>query len=231
MKRLSVLAILFIALTGLLVSMGCKKDKDDEPVVLKDADGNVYTSVVIGTQEWMKENLRTTRYRNGDPITHAPMVNDWKTVTEGKYCAYDNDGGTVVPYGYLYSWIAVSDPRHLCPAGWHVASRADWDTLIGFLGGAYAAGGKLKQTGTTSWNSVSSGTTNESGFTALPGGVRNYTSADFFGLSDEGHWWTSTENPNNSTMADRDYLRAISDIIQYNPASKNFGFSVRCVKD
>jgi len=231
MKIFALTTLLMPFLALLLMVVGCKKEKEDDKDVLKDFDGNVYTSVVIGTQEWMKENLRTTRYRNGDPITHASLEADWKNITEGKYCTYDNDAANVDPFGHLYSWAAVTDPRHLCPAGWHVSTIEDWDTLISFLGGKYDAGNAIMQTGTAYWNSPNTSATNQAGFTAVPGGGRNYNSAVFFGKGLQAYWWTISEHPSNPTQAINYYIMADNSILQTTHAAKNFGYSVRCVKD
>jgi uncharacterized protein (TIGR02145 family) len=231
MKNLTLTTLLISCLAGLLVFFACKKDKDDDKDVLKDADGNVYTSVVIGTQEWMKENLRTTRYRNGDPITHAVLDSDWKSITEGKYSIYDNDPANVDPFGHLYSWAAVADPRHLCPAGWHVSTRGDWDTLISFLGGQYDAGIAIMQTGTVYWDGPNNPATNQTGFTAVPGGNRNPNTGEFYGKGGEATWWTSEEHPSNPTQARRYFIWATNSNLQTMISPKNFGLSVRCVKD
>lgn len=139
-----------------------------------DVDDNAYKTVTIGSQVWMAEDLRTTKYRNGDAIgTTSPATLDISSESAPKYqWAYAGDESNVATYGRLYSWYAVTDSRNVCPAGWHVPSDAEWTTLTDFLGGEVAAQGKLKEAGTIHWNSPNTGATNESGFTALPGGNR-----------------------------------------------------------
>ena len=116
-----------------------------------DIDGNVYQTVTIGTQEWMAENLKVTHYRNGDPIQLVTDDSSWSNLSTGAYCDYDNDGDNVAVYGRLYNWFAVNDSRAIAPAGWHVATAADWQTLIDILGGDAVAGGKMKEAGTAHW--------------------------------------------------------------------------------
>ncbi|MFN5208535.1 MAG: FISUMP domain-containing protein, partial [Bacteroidota bacterium] len=160
---------------------------------MTDQDGNVYNTIVIGTQEWMAENLKASHYRNGDAI---PVVADsatWVNTLNGATCFYDNDSAANnCPYGKLYNWYAASDVRNLCPAGWHVPTDAEWTTLTTFLGGENVAGGKMKSTGTQYWLSPNAAADNSSGFSGLPGGSRN----DLGSYSLNGHFgflWSSTE--------------------------------------
>jgi len=140
---------------------------------MTDIDGNVYETVTIGTQVWMAENLKVTHYRNGNTILHIIDWFSWFTLT-GAYCEYDNDVNNVAVYGRLYNWYAVNDSRYIAPVGWHVPSDAEWLTLVDYLGGDTVADGKMKEIGTTHWVSPNTGATNESGFSALPGGYRDY---------------------------------------------------------
>jgi uncharacterized protein (TIGR02145 family) len=199
---------------------------------VSDIDGNTYSTIVIGTQTWMTENLKTTRYRNSDLIgTTTPATLDISAETTPKYqWAYDGNESNVAAYGRLYTWYAVTDSRNVCPAGWHVPSDAEWNTLIAYLGDQYDAGDKLKETGTVHWNSPNAGATNESGFTALPGGERN--NGDTFNyIGKYGTWWSATEYSTMSVLHRR---------INWNPpyveggnynSYKINGFSVRCVSD
>ncbi len=137
---------------------------------LLDIEGNEYKTIQIGNQTWMAENLRTTKYNDGSSI---PVVNDnisWLNLTTAAYCWYDNDISRKDIYGALYNWHTVTS-GNLCPAGWHVPKNEEWTVLTAYLGGESVAGGKLKETGTAHWN-PNSDATNESGFTALPGGMR-----------------------------------------------------------
>jgi uncharacterized protein (TIGR02145 family) len=135
-------------------------------------NGYTYSSVVLGNgQEWMSENLRTTNYRNGDPIPTGLDNATWSTTTSGAYAIYNNDNANDAIYGKLYNWYAVADPRHVCPTGWHEPTDGEWTTLTDYLGGAAVAGGKMKTTGLQYWISPNTDATNESGFSGLPGGL------------------------------------------------------------
>lgn len=132
-----------------------------------DADNNVYNTVNIGTQTWMVENLKTTKFRNGEDIPYYS-----KTSSRG-YCWYNDDAGYKNTYGAIYNYYTTADSRSICPPGWHIPSDDEWTTLINYLGGESVAGGKLKEAGTTHWTSPNTGATNLTGFTALPGGTRD----------------------------------------------------------
>jgi uncharacterized protein (TIGR02145 family) len=164
-------------------------------VSCSDGDGNNYPVVEIGTQIWMAENLKTTRYRNGNLIgTTTPATLSISGETTPKYqWPYNGDEGNASIYGRLYTWLSLADARNLCPTGWHVPTDAEWTTLSNFLGGNSITGGKLKETGTTHWMSPNTGASNESGFTALPGGFRS--TASFINVTQIGHWWSSTFYP------------------------------------
>ncbi|MFC1734016.1 fibrobacter succinogenes major paralogous domain-containing protein, partial [candidate division KSB1 bacterium] len=194
-----------------------------------DIDGNVYQTVTIGTQIWMAENLKTTKYRDGTSIISAPNISTWSTITIGAYSNYDNDPSNSSTYGRLYNSYAVTDTHNICPSGWHVPSDAEWTTLVTYLGGNSVAGGKLKETGTAHWTSPNTGATNESGFTALPGGYRRFSGA-YFDLSHLGFWWTSTSN---STIEETRYRRMNWDGSEIDGGQMEWknGCSVRCLKD
>ena len=201
-----------------------------------DIDGNVYQTIVIGNQEWMMENLKVTHYRNGDQIPHLTDDGDWASTFSGAYCVYDNDPSYANTYGNLYNWFAVDDSRGLAPEGWHVPTHDDWhadndwNELVDYLGGSVVAGGKMKETGTTHWNSPNTGATNESGFTALPGGYKSSACGGYFG--DIGVWanfWSSSDLDSNDAWTIRLYF---DDSQFYNfDRYKKYGFSIRCVKD
>lgn len=149
-----------------------------------DIDGNVYSSVTIGTQTWLVENLKTTRYRNGDPIGNVTDGDLWRNLISDAYCDYNNDSSNAETYGRLYNWFAVDDDRGIAPAGWHVATNEEWITLSTYLaGGDYLKGSResgdqLKESGTLHWANGNTGN-NKSGFTALPGGERVYTNSKY----------------------------------------------------
>jgi uncharacterized protein (TIGR02145 family) len=193
-----------------------------------DIDGNVYNTVTIGTQVWMKENLKTINYNDGITIPNITGNADWIGLTSGAYCWYNNDAETYkATYGALYNWHAVSTVK-LCPIGWHVPSFEEWLDLATYLGGESVAGGKLKETGTTHWLSPNTGATNETGFTALPGSLRHHEGG-FSYVSQGGVWWSSSEsNTFNAWGRGMNYNNSNLDIWS---VEKFYGFSVRCVKD
>lgn len=197
---------------------------------VSDIDGNVYRTVRIGSQEWMADNLKTTRYRNGDAIANVTDNNSWFNLTSGAYCHYNNDENYVATYGRLYNWYAVNDGRNLAPAGWHVSTDADWAALMTALGGGDVAGGKLKEAGTSHWNSPNAGATNESGFTGLPGGYRN-PDGPCAHIGNIGFWWSATLDNVNADRAWRFTLRYFDSLVERNSYYFMGGMSVRCVKD
>ncbi len=136
-----------------------------------DIDGNIYETVQIGSQIWMKENLRTTKYANGDVIPNVTDGNQWSNLTTGAWSCYSNNNQIQNLFGNLYNWFAVADQRNICPTGWHVPSDVEWITLTDYLGGESVAGGKMKSTAIY-WQSPNQDATNESGFSGLPGGFR-----------------------------------------------------------
>jgi len=213
-----------VAILLIFLIHSCKKNDDK---IIKDGDGNVYTSVTIGTQIWMKENLKTTKYNDG---TSIPIVTDntsWSNLTSPGYCWYENDEATYKNmYGGLYNWYTINTGK-LCPKSWHIPSNAEWITLTTYLGGESVAGGKLKETGTVHWSSPNAGATNETGFTALPGGSRY--GIGLFGSIAIGWWWSATEdNTTDALCWAMDYSNSLcAESIIY----KKCGYSVRCIKD
>jgi len=214
-----------------------------ETGTMTDIDGNIYQTVKIGDQWWMTENLRVTQYRgskeyagytaidkesrNGAAIPNVTDGPTWESLTTGAYCDYDNDANNAATYGHLYNWYAIADPG-FAPAGWHVPSDAEWQTLIDYLGGEEIAGGKMKEIGTAHWLSPNYGATDESGFSGLPGGCRD-SSGNFNNMGYFAHYWSSTES--SSFMAWYRYLNyGNAEGYRYD-RGKTFGFSVRCVKD
>jgi uncharacterized protein (TIGR02145 family) len=196
-----------------------------------DIDGNVYKTVTIGSQVWMAEDLKTTRYRNGDLIgTTSPATLDIGSEDSPKYqWAYAGDESKVATYGRLYTWFAVTDGRNIAPAGWHVPTDAEWMTLTEHLGGKKVAQGKLKEAGTTHWDSPNTEATNGSGFTAIPGGNR-WPDGRFLGIGDFTHWWTATEH--DAKFAWRRILVKGAPADNFRGyASKKIGWLVRCVRD
>jgi uncharacterized protein (TIGR02145 family) len=191
-----------------------------------DADGNAYLSVNIENQSWMAENLRVTHYSNGDPISNVTDNATWSTLSIGAYCWYNNDETNFKkPYGAFYNWFAVNDTRGLCPTGWHVPSNTEYNTLINYLGGTSAAGGKMKDVNL--WASPNTGASNSSGFSALPGGYRN-SYGEFYNNTIEGWWWTSFVN--NQSTSGRLVLFSNTAATSFGAAQKKYGASIRCIK-
>lgn len=191
-----------------------------------DIDDNVYQTVTIGDQVWTAENLKVTRYRNGDAIPNVTSNGAWEALTTGAYCNYNNDVNNVAVYGRLYNWHAVMDSRNIAPEGWHVASNADWHTLVDYLGGQYVAGGKLKATGTTLWTAPNAGATNETGFKALPGGCR-YINGTWWGRGTYAWFMAAT----STTAWYRSMYYNDDNASQGHEYDNQSGFSIRCVKD
>lgn len=187
-------------------------------------------NVVIGTQKWTLQNLDLPTYRNGDIIPQVTDSAQWAGLTTGAWCYYKNDPANEAVYGKLYNWYAVNDSRGLAPLGWHIPSKEEFITLTTFLGGDLVAGGQMKETGITNWLSPNTGATNESGFTALPSGLRG-SDAQFVSNGSNGYWWSNKQ-------ADADPNAAVEVGIRFNLAAcymywlnKGCGISVRCVKD
>jgi len=197
-----------------------------------DIDGNTYKTIVIGTQTWMAENLRVLRYRNGDSIAKVTDDTKWYNLTTGAYCNYLNSTVKSDIYGKLYNWRVVSDSRKISPTGWHVPNDAEWETLFKYLGGYQVIGYKMRETGINHWAYINDGSTNESGFTGLPGGMRYYDGG-YIDVGQSGFWWSSTDCPDYYDLdAYYQYMSgAGDDNIGYGTGSKNNGMSIRCIKD
>ena len=221
----------------LLLAISCKKegalttDKSSAPALTTDINeaAQKYTSIRIHGQQWMTRNLAVKHYRNGDKIPEI-KGRHWDTLTTGAWCWYNNDSATGAVYGRLYNWYAVHDPRGLAPAGWHVPSDAEWDTLSIHLGGDAVAGGKLKETGTTHWVAPNTDATNSTGFTGLPGGSRDhYGDGTFQLIGTAGLWWSSTEDDTGGAW--NRVLGYYTGYIFRQDNPKQVGYSVRCLRD
>ena len=190
-----------------------------------DVDGNAYTSVVIGTQEWLAQNLKTTKYCNGDPLVTDLISISWQSSSVGSWAYYNDDPSMDETFGKLYNFYAVVDTRGVCPCGWHVPTTIEWNTLFDFLGGPSVSGGTLKST--ANWNAPNTGATNASGFSGQGGGYRlsngNYSQQNVY-----GYFWTK-----NVFGSDGVYRRLSFDSagVQSLYYSKRGGLSVRCLKD
>ncbi len=199
-------------------------------------------SVTIGNQVWMTQNLSVDHYTNGDPIPYVSDPTQWSNLTTGAWCWYFNySANNAQPYGRLYNWFAVNDPRGLAPTGWHVPSDAEWNKLVRFLDASidttcsgcpqsYTAGGMLKETGTTHWFTPNVGATNSTGFTARAGGYR-YVGGNFSDGGYYGYWWSSTESASSNTTAFFRQIFYSNTNINRNSYPKTYAYSVRCVKD
>lgn len=222
-KHLRLFLSLFITVS-LLSFQACKED-DVKPESFKDIDGNVYTSVKIGTQTWMVQNLKVTKYRNGDPIpTLDRDALTWGDLTTGAYSNfYDNSSSS----GRLYNWYAVDDSRGLAPEGWHIPSNEEWNVLFEFLGGESVAGSKLKEKGTTHWCAPNADSTNETGFTALP---LDWRLEDGFatGCGDAPYW---TADEFDDAEAHNLFMWSETGEITRVHNNKFVGWGVRCIKD
>jgi uncharacterized protein (TIGR02145 family) len=193
-----------------------------------DLSGNEYSSVILGNQEWMVENLKTAKYSNGDIIPNTTSGSEWIALTTGAWAYYNNNAQLENPYGKLYNWYAVTDPRQLCPSGWHIPSDSEWTVLTDFLGGIYQADERMKEADFAHWNPSGYNGDNSSGFTGLPGGRRYYSDGSFLYMTNIGYWWSSTQA--TSTTA---WCRALG----YNYSGVNRGDyfykngnSVRCIR-
>jgi uncharacterized protein (TIGR02145 family) len=202
---------------------------DFEFIACTDGSNYHYPVVTIGTQTWMATNLRTAKYNNGTNIPKITDNNSWSNTTTPAFCWYDNDSaGHAVPYGALYKWYAVAT-GNLCPTGWHVPTVAEWNTLTQYLGGDTLAGGKMKETGTAHWDTLFAGTTNLSGFTAVPAGIRQITNGNFSDIGLNNYFWTATDY--SASFAHIRHLTYNSNKLSAVGNNKGNGFSVRCIKD
>lgn len=250
MKPFSKSVILRVLLSIILTTYLSNCSKDENIVAVKDAevdvvfnsevtygtvkdiDGNKYKTIQIGNQIWMAENLRTTKFNDGESIPNIVDDIAWGNLNSPAYCWYNNDSeGTPKPYGVLYNWFAIKTGK-LAPKGWHVASNDDWAVLIDNLNGGWLqGGGNLKETGTKNWTSPNKGANNTTGFTALPGGWRTISDGFvFMGIS--GDWWCNSAT-NDGSLSEI-MLNYKSPNIYYlfiSDKKKNIGLSVRCVKD
>ena len=234
----------FIAI-GLLTFVGCKKDEGTTNTNSNntnstntnssiqygngatDADGNTYQSVIIGTQEWMVENLRTTKYSDGTVIPNVTDDTQWNSLITGGWCHYDNDNQYDTIYGKLYNWYAVETSK-LCPTGWHVPTDSEWTVLTDYLtanGHNGTEGTALKAT--SGWNSNGNGT-DDHGFLGLPGGGRNYFGG-FYPIGYNGYWWSSSQY--DTYVAWLRNLFSNYDSVNSYDFNEMYGFSVRCLRD
>jgi uncharacterized protein (TIGR02145 family) len=209
---------------------------------ITDIDGNIYntrsvSSPDLGKIEFTQQNLKVSRYRNGNPIPTGFNDSQWRNLRSGGYSVYENYPFNNVYYGKLYNWYAVVDSRGLCPTGWHVPTDEEWMKLEDILGGNEVAGGKMKSKepapdGSQLWNYPNSGATDASGFSGLPGGFRNHqisTDSSCLLKGDVGYWWST--NSIDGNLARFFELNTYSIASERKFFDKRNGISVRCFKD
>jgi len=236
MKKSKIILFVILFFVTIKTSISCSEEKETtEPPVIEvgtvtDTDGNVYKTIKIGTQWWMAENLRTTKFRNGEEIPNTASNSDWMSLSSSSYCYYNNDFATYGSiYGALYNWKAVNDSRYIAPEGWHIPTDEEWKTLINYLGGFNAAGGKMKEAGTAHWVSPNTGATNSSGFSALPTGSRGGSTGEFGWVGLGNDYWSSTGNTQTEAWAY--YVgNNIAGCLRLSHNKSN-GFAIRCIKD
>lgn len=209
-----------------------------------DIDGNVYNTVLIGEQCWMKENLKTTTYKNGTSIPNVTEGSSWTNLTTGAYVWYGNEINWKEKYGALYNWFATIDPNGLCPVGWHVPSHTEWTTLTTVIGGTSSPfGNKLKSCRQVNltlggycntsehprWEQdITHYGTDDYGFSTLPGGYCN-NEGSFGNYGNYGHWWSSTNHSSTNSWG-RTLGNGYGYVAEGN-YSKLYGLSVRCLRD
>ncbi len=223
--------ILFKAYSGNYISLLTDIISGDKTinfnfVECKDVDGNYYPTVTIGTQIWMAENLKTSKYRNNVTVTDKTNSTSWGTSTTGALSDYATPNYSTT-YGKLYNWYAVANPNNLAPDGWHIPTDSDWTELSDFLGDLYIVGDKLKENGNSHWVTANSTATNETGFTALPGGSRS-TDNTIYDIGNIGYWWSITEGAATNNA----WYRSLSNqngTLTRGYFSKSGGMSVRCL--
>lgn len=245
MKNNTTVFVLIVLIAFLATfSFSCKKENDTpapETGTMTDIDGNVYNTVKIGSKWWMAENLKVSRYNNGDSITYISQGkpdSDWSDLKSGGYCYYDEK------FGFLYNFYTMSDSRKIAPEGWHIPTDSEWKELETALGMSAEdteklnwrgsdQGNKLKTVGgnTMYWAASSDIYTifgnNSSGFTALGGACRVFNGS-WGDLTHTGFWWTSTSNENGAWYRGLDFDK-INVFRFYGP--ENYGLSLRCIKD
>ena len=190
-----------------------------------------YPAVGMCCQTWMAKNLDVATYRNGDPIPKVTNAAEWAALNTGAYCYYNNDSATYAAvYGKLYNWYAVNDPRGLAPAGWHIPSLFELETLESCLGGEAVAGGQMKETGIAHWTTPNSGATNNTNFRAVAGGTRAPITGAFGNMGTISVYWSTKLDADGVTAWCRSLSNSNASFL-YTGYNSKFGLSVRCIKD
>jgi len=247
MKKLITLILGIALVYGCTSNNSNNSDSNNNSVTsVSDVDGNSYNVIILCNQTWTKSNLNVSKYSDGTPIPQVTNPTQWLNLTTGAWCYYNNDPAIGNTYGKLYNWYAVAGiynaasqtnitlRKKLAPLGWHIPADSEWTTLINCLGGENVAGGNMKEAGTSHWQSPNTVATNNSAFTALPGGFRYddngiFGSQGLLGVGFAGYWWSSSEtNIENANILALYYFNGGADLL---PDYKAYGFSVRCLKD
>jgi len=194
-----------------------------------DIEGNFYTTfLVYNGQEWMAENLKSKNFSNGDSIPYLQQNLSWQNTNSAAFSYYNSDLNLSSTFGNLYNWFTTIDERNVCPADWHVPTDLEWTDFSDYLGGNGVAGGKMKVQDTLFWKAPNLGATNESFFSALPGGCR-YDGGNFANIYSYANWWTGSQLDNQFSWFRSTYFD--SDNLIKNYATKNTGYSIRCIKN
>lgn len=236
--------LLIVIITLVITTVSCSKDDNENNPIngnstavfkpglpygsVTDQCGNVYKTITIGTQTWMAQNLRTTKYNDGSEILNVPETSKWTSISTGAYCSYNDSNSldTITTYGYLYNARAVNTGK-LAPKGWHVPTDEEWSILMSYLGNRTIAGAMLKEEGTVHWTNPNDAN-NNTGFTALPRGLRDELGT-FTGMRIWAFFWSST--PNNSTYNWGRYMIYGIPDVYVDFFNVKMGMSVRCIKD
>ena len=199
---------------------------------IKDIEGQIYKTAVIGKQEWMIENLKVTKYNNGTTIPNIIDSLQWTKLKSGAWVYYKNDTLNNSKYGKLYNWYTLDSKtngnKNVCPLGWHVPTDIEWGVLITYLGGDSLAGGRMKSVDTSNWESPNTDATNSSLFNGLPAGGRN-NSGYFYYVGKHGYWWSSSETDKYNAW--NCFLNNLNGEVARFSNYKVLGLSVRCLKD
>ena len=223
----TIASLLFLTIA--LSSCSNEENKTQSNVASRSSVPVMTGKVKIGNQIWMTQNLNVSRYRNGDIIPQVTDPGQWRDITTGAWCYYNNDPASGAIYGKLYNWYAVNDSRGLAPAGWHIPSQPEFETLTAYLGGMVFAGSKLKSV--TGWQSSNTDATNSTRFTGLPGGRRWYNNFLSGGCSDigvKGCFWSSSVAGMDAYRIDLVANASYAATIQ---TYRNTGCAVRCIKN
>ncbi len=242
-----ILILPFFLAMFLLILPNCKKDEITLVYgTITDVDGNKYKTIKIGTQIWMAEDLKCSRFNDWTPIDLIEENITWRTTITAAYCWYNNDIINKNTYGAFYNWFVVNplNSKNICPSGWHVPTDSEWTKLVQFLDSttepnsgiqSESAGNFLKTSGTLEngnglWTTPNENANNSSGFSAIPGGERIW-SGSFGGQNHIGAWWSSTQSTGNIGQAYNRSLVTENGIVFRESQPKKWGHNLRCIKN